>query len=88
MTPALKVGDTIKVAEPDYCYGVGELHLSGTKIGPVEQLADGQWVSLDGVKLRPDGSVYEPTPRHALVRVRGIKKRRAHDHHLPEPCRR
>jgi len=74
MSGPLKVGDVIKVAEPDYCYGLGELHLKITKIGPVQEQKDGPWVSLEGLTLRSDGSQTDTRSRHALVRVRGIRR--------------
>ena len=74
MSNPLNVGDVIKVAEPDYCYGVGELRMRITKIGPVQEQQDGLWVSLEGLTLRPDGSQTDARGRHALVRVRGVKR--------------
>jgi hypothetical protein len=74
MSRALGVGDVITAAEPDYCYGVGELHLRVTKVGPVYKQCDGDWISVEGVTVRPDGTVHEERPRHALVRVRGIRR--------------
>jgi hypothetical protein len=74
MIPTLNVGDVIKVAEADYCYRLGELYLRLTKIGTTHRQADGQWVSLEGIELRSDGSIFRPDSRPALVRVHGVRK--------------
>jgi hypothetical protein len=75
MKPLVMVGDVIHVAEPDYCYGLGFLHLRVTEVGPSQRQQDGDWVSLVGLTLRPDGSQLTTQPRHALVRVAALRKR-------------
>jgi hypothetical protein len=71
----LKPGDVIDVREPDYLYGVGQLKLRVTKIGPVRRLRDGDWLDLEGLALRPDGSQLDFQPRRALVRLSALGNR-------------
>lgn len=75
MIAPVKVGDVIRVAEADYCFGTGFLKMRVTEVGAVQQRQDGAWVSLVGYELRPDGSHASPQPRHALVRVRALTGR-------------
>ena len=80
MMPGLKrspvqVGEVVQVADKDYCYGTGILILRVTEVGPIQQQRDGSWISLYGLELRPDGSQKSSQPRHALVRVSGLRTR-------------
>jgi hypothetical protein len=70
----LKIGDVIEVNDDrDYRYGVGPLFLRVTRIGGRQRVADGEWLDLDGLELRSDGSQVEPQPRHAEVRVTALR---------------
>jgi hypothetical protein len=77
MTGAVRVGDVIEVAEPDYRYGTGRLVLRVTVVGQVLVLPDGEWLELEGLALRPDGSPLVERPRPALVRVAALLCRRS-----------
>ena len=68
----MRIGETIRLAERDYCYGVGELHLRLTSIGEVEQHPDGEWLKLAGIQLRRDGTQLSVQPREVLVRVTSV----------------
>jgi len=69
----VQVGDVVQVADQDYCYGTGILILRVTEVGPIQQQRDGPWISLCGLELLPDGSQKSAQPRHALVRVSGLR---------------
>jgi hypothetical protein len=73
---ALKLGDVIDVAERDYMYGTGRLVLRLMTIGDKHRLADGEWLDVDGLELRTDGTQLGPRPRHVLVRLNAVRVRR------------
>jgi len=72
----LKLGDVIAVDDKDYKYGTGRLILRVTTIGSRQSTADGDWVDLDGLELRPDGTQLGAEPRHAAVRVTALRNQR------------
>jgi hypothetical protein len=72
----LKIGDVIDVEDEDYKYGTGRLILRVTKIGGRQSAADGDWVDLDGLELRPDGTQLGVQPCHAAVRVTALRNQR------------
>jgi hypothetical protein len=71
--PLVKVGDTIEVPEPDYCYGRGLLRMRVTTVEsgslPVDRL---EWVRLVGVPIYERGN--EGPVRVALVRVAALRR--------------
>ena len=66
----LKVGDIIKVGEPDYCFGLGDLVLRITAF-VASDVVDPEWVTLKGVALAWNGA--EKDERCVLVRRSGIR---------------
>jgi hypothetical protein len=72
----LKIGDVIEVDDNNYKYGTGQLILRVTTIGSRQHTADGDWVDLDGLELRADGTQLGAQPRHAAVRVNALRIRR------------
>jgi hypothetical protein len=72
----LRVGDVVDVEDRDYKYGTGRLIMRVTQIGGEQRAADGDWVELDGLELRPDGSQFGVQPRHASVRVAALRNQR------------
>jgi len=72
----LKLGDVINVGDADYKYGTGRLILRVTTIGDRTRSADDEWVDLDGLELRPDGTQLGVQPRHAAVRVAALRNQR------------
>ncbi|WP_125805208.1 hypothetical protein [Actinoplanes sp. ATCC 53533] len=72
----LKLGDVIDVEDRDYKYGTGRLILRVTTIGSRQRRADGDWVDLDGLELRPDGTQLDVHPRHAAVRATALRNQR------------
>lgn len=72
----LNVGDVIEVDDNDYKYGTGRLIMRVTTIGSRQRTPDGDWVDLDGLELRPDGTQLGAQPRHAVVRVNALHVRR------------
>jgi hypothetical protein len=72
---ALKVGDVIEVNEPDYKYGTGKLILRVTRLGRRMRESDGEWLDLEGMPLRPDGTQLAHQPRPVLVRVNAVRVR-------------
>lgn len=69
-TTSLRVGDTVLIPEPDYCYGLGTLTLRITAIGTGTPRRD--WVQLRGVQLGDDGR--EIKEREVLARLGGIRR--------------
>ena len=70
MTTPVKVGDVIRVREPDYCYGLGDLVLRITAfVG--SDVADPEWVTLKGIELAWNGT--DRGERVALVRRSAIR---------------
>ncbi len=67
---ALRIGDTVAIPEPDYCYGLGTLSLRITAIGSATPRRD--WIQLRGVQLGDDGR--EIKEREVLARVGGIRR--------------
>lgn len=64
-------GDVLRIAESDYCYGVGPLVLRVTKVGAdLERYPRLEWLSLRGVELRRDGST--GPERQVLVRTSAL----------------
>lgn len=80
---ALKIGDVIEVDESDYKYGTGRLILRVTTIGGRQCTADGDWIDLDGLELRADGTQLGAQPRHAAVRVKALRVVRRGPHTRP-----
>jgi hypothetical protein len=76
MMNTLKLGDVIDVEDRDYRFGTGRLILRVTTIGSRQCAVDGEWVDLDGLELRPDGTQLDVHPRHAAVRVAALRNRR------------
>jgi hypothetical protein len=72
----LKIGDVIDVEDKDYKYGTGRLILRVTEIGSRRSTADGDWVDLEGLELRADGTQLGWQPRPAAVRVTALRVRR------------
>jgi len=67
------VGDVLQLNEPDYLYGTGVLRLRVTKVGTVQRLGGNDWVDLEGLTLRPDGTEASHQPRHTVVRVSALR---------------
>jgi hypothetical protein len=72
---ALRIGDVITADETDYRYGTGPLILRVTQIGQRVSDPDGEWVDLEGLELRQDGTQISQRPRPVCVRVRGMRFR-------------
>lgn len=72
----LRLGDVIAADDKDYKYGTGRLILRVTTIGNRQSTADGDWLDLDGLELRPDGTQLGVQPRHAAVRVTALRNQR------------
>ncbi len=72
---ALKIGDVIEVSDDrDYRFGIGPLFLRVTMLGQ-QRTADGEWVDLEGLELRRDGSQISEQPRPVSVRLPGVRLR-------------
>jgi hypothetical protein len=71
--PPIQAGDVVKLNEPDYMYGRGPLILRVTKVGRVQPLRDGEWLDLEGVELRPDGTQLGQEAREVLVRMTALR---------------
>jgi len=68
-----EVGDVIAMDDRDYKYGTGRLILRVTRIGYRTYAADGEWLEVDGLELRPDGTQIGRQPRRAAVRVGTVR---------------
>jgi hypothetical protein len=71
-----KPGDLLKIHEDNYRFGLGELILRVTEVREVQQLADGDWLTVTGVQLARNGSDVEE--REILVRVCSLARRGQH----------
>lgn len=69
----LKIGDVIDVGAQDYKYGTGRLILRVTRIGGRTHAADGEWIDLEGLELRSDGTQLGPQPRRTAVRANAAR---------------
>lgn len=72
-TLPVKLGDVIRVASPDYCYGAGTLRLRVVEIGKVQYHGMEPWLNLWGFELRADGSQFQSRTRPALVRLSALR---------------
>ncbi len=54
-------------------HGTGHLTLRVTRIGEQVQVHDDEWLKLEGLALRADGTQLDPSPRPALVRMRALR---------------
>jgi hypothetical protein len=72
----VKIGDVIDLGDQDYKYGTGRLILRVTAIGSQQSTADGDWIDLDGLELRPDGTQLGAQPRQVGVRVTALRNQR------------
>ena len=73
---ALKIGDVIEVADDrDYRFGIGPLFMRVTTLGEPKRGAEGEWLDLEGLELRRDGSQISQRPRSVSVRVPGVRLR-------------
>ena len=73
MTAPLKPGNVLHLNEPDYLYGTGILRLRVTKVGTVLRLGGNDWLDVEGLTLRADGTPLSTEPRHAVVRVSALR---------------
>jgi hypothetical protein len=72
---ALTVGDVIEVSDDrDYRFGVGPLFMRVTALGQ-QHNAGSEWLDLEGLELRRDGSQISQQPRPVSVRVPGVRLR-------------
>ena len=74
-TPAQvhQLGIQLHLNEPDYLYGTGTLWLRVTKVGTVQRLGGNDWLDVEGLTLRADGTPLSTEPRHAVVRVSALR---------------
>ena len=72
----LKIGDVIEIGnDRDYRYGIGPLILRVTRIDQAQRGADGDWLDLEGLQLRQDGTQISQQPCPVSVRVGGVRLR-------------
>nr|MDT0659709.1 hypothetical protein [Micromonospora sp. DSM 115978] len=69
--PLVRIGDVIRVAEQDYCYGIGELRMRITEVPASAQIPGLEWVELIGTPLTRDGRA--GPERAALIRVSALR---------------
>lgn len=72
---ALRLGDVIEVDDRNYRFGIGPLILRVTMLGDPKRATDGEWLELEGLELRRDGTQISEQPRPVSVRVRGVRLR-------------
>ncbi|WP_433531013.1 hypothetical protein ACQPYA_02485 [Micromonospora sp. CA-263727] len=63
----------IEVGDQDYKHGNGHLFLRVTRIGDQVRLHDDEWLEVESLALRADGTQLDPSPRPALVRMRALR---------------
>ena len=68
-----QLGDVIEVGDQDYMHGTGHLVLRVTRIGDRVRLHDDEWLKVEGLALRADGTQLDPNPRPALVRMCALR---------------
>jgi hypothetical protein len=66
----LAVGDVVDLAEADYCYGVGPVKLRLTVAVDLTGIPSLEWVAVQGVEIRPDGT--DGAVRHVVARVSAL----------------
>jgi len=74
MNLPIKVGDIIRIAEADYCYGIGDLLLRVTALPPAKTPDGGDWVYITGDELAWNGA--NKGQRQVLVRVSALFRER------------
>lgn len=72
LDPAAVLGKVLNLSEEDYRFGLGPLTLRVTRVLHWQELADGPWLYVRGVALRPDGS--DGGSRQVLVRLSALPK--------------
>jgi hypothetical protein len=76
--PHVRVGDTLRIPEADYCYGYGVLTLRVTAVDATAvQLPALEWVWVRGIEIRWNGA--ENGERRVLVRVSALGNPPNHD---------
>jgi hypothetical protein len=73
--PSPVVGETYRLADADYLYGVGPLLVKVTKVVRVVQYDDGPWWEVEGVAKNPDYTG-PGQPRFLYVRAASLKNAR------------
>lgn len=68
-----RLGDVIEVGDQDYMYGTGHLTLRVTCIGDRVRVNDDEWLNVEGLPLRADGTQLGQNPRPALVRISAVR---------------
>jgi hypothetical protein len=69
--PLVQVGEVIRVAERDYCFGIGELRMRITIVPASARIPGLEWVELVGIPLARDGRV--GPERAVLIRVAALR---------------
>jgi hypothetical protein len=66
--PQISVGQTLRIPEAHYLYGVGELALRVTDVDPdLARYSSLEWAGVRGIEVRRDGK--DGDQRHVMVRV-------------------
>lgn len=68
----VRVGDLIRIPEPDYCYGVGELLMRITGVPASAHIPGLEWIELTGAPLGYRGR--EGVTRSALIRASALRR--------------
>ena len=75
MNLPIRVGDIVKIAEADYCYGIGDFVLKVMAI-PTGPLPDGiEWIGIRGMELGWNGDARGE--RQVLVRTIALREQGA-----------
>ena len=72
MIPPVNVGEFIRLKEPDYCYGRGDLVLRVTAVPA--RLVDPEWVDIKGIEIYWNGQ--RGNEREVRVRVAALRNPR------------
>lgn len=71
-TPHIRIGETVRIPEADYCYGYGALTLRVTAVDATAvQLPALEWVWVRGIEIHWNGD--ENGERSVLVRVTALR---------------
>jgi hypothetical protein len=75
MKSPVNVGDLVRLKEPDYCYGVGDLVLRVTAVP--ERLTEPDWIEIEGVQILWNGD--RGNGRHVRARVSALRDPRSRE---------
>jgi hypothetical protein len=71
--PVVKAGELVRLKEPDYCYGLGDLVIRVTEVPA--HLTDPEWVDIKGTEIAWNGATMQE--RQVTARVSALRDPRS-----------